>query len=245
MNSIRRSLRRIDYYSASRDARRWPPGSAAALVIAALLAMPLTWYLGTNFPHTIEYDRKRGLLYQDLDGVINANLTEGQGGGNSILNPNSMQLGSFEFILESEGFGRPARTRTVEQPWQLNLDLFSEGAPRVDTRLDPNDPIAVALVDLLRNNQLGTIMVSVDNATVNDRHHLLAWCSNFIVNWIALLVFCLPAAALVHRLSLRAHNSRVRKRKRNQSTGKCLECGYDLRGLEFNERCPECGALAE
>ena len=25
--------------------------------------------------------------------------------------------------------------------------------------------------------------------------------------------------------------------------GRCGRCGYDLTGLEFNERCPECGEL--
>ena len=28
-----------------------------------------------------------------------------------------------------------------------------------------------------------------------------------------------------------------------QASGLCVACGYDMHGLEFNERCPECGTL--
>jgi rubrerythrin len=33
----------------------------------------------------------------------------------------------------------------------------------------------------------------------------------------------------------------VREHQRRRE-GKCTACGYDMTGLEFNERCPECGA---
>jgi hypothetical protein len=33
------------------------------------------------------------------------------------------------------------------------------------------------------------------------------------------------------------------RQHRLRSSGKCLKCGYDMTGLDFNERCPECGEL--
>ena len=30
---------------------------------------------------------------------------------------------------------------------------------------------------------------------------------------------------------------------RRDRSGRCLQCGYNLNGLEMAERCPECGAL--
>ena len=42
--------------------------------------------------------------------------------------------------------------------------------------------------------------------------------------------------------SLWMTDKRLQREARRRASGKCMNCGYDLTGLEFNERCPECGA---
>jgi len=44
---------------------------------------------------------------------------------------------------------------------------------------------------------------------------------------------------IAHLRSELAH----RRERRTRARGRCPDCGYDLRGLEFSERCPECGRL--
>ena len=61
-----------------------------------------------------------------------------------------------------------------------------------------------------------------------------------------MLSFALVASVRI--LQFAAMNLRARRdrgRLQRLATGRCAECGYDLRGLEFNERCPECGQLVE
>jgi predicted Zn-ribbon and HTH transcriptional regulator len=36
---------------------------------------------------------------------------------------------------------------------------------------------------------------------------------------------------------------RMGRRAQLRAEGKCHVCGYDMTGLEFNERCPECGQI--
>ena len=56
--------------------------------------------------------------------------------------------------------------------------------------------------------------------------------SLFLPMWIPWFVFTVPTAFLFYR-------DRAVARRRVE--GKCLACGYDLRGLTPNTPCPECG----
>ena len=48
------------------------------------------------------------------------------------------------------------------------------------------------------------------------------------------------AAAWGTRAGLRYHEAATREARRRG--GRCVECGYDLRGSRHADRCPECGA---
>lgn len=63
----------------------------------------------------------------------------------------------------------------------------------------------------------------------------LRW--NYFVVGVPFWALCLPPAALAAWGGLA-----WRRQRRREFTGRCLNCGYDLRGSPGN--CPECGAAA-
>ena len=76
------------------------------------------------------------------------------------------------------------------------------------------------------------------------RFRWLAIGAGALVWWVILYVL----AALVILCARAWATARRRQRQDRWSVrraeGRCAHCGYDLRGIEFSERCPECGHLA-
>jgi hypothetical protein len=79
----------------------------------------------------------------------------------------------------------------------------------------------------------------------------------FLAAWLALLVVPIAwGVAIVPRWLIIAwgvptliwwawDTTRERRRAHRLATGRCLACGYDLRGTPERKTCPECGAEQE
>ena len=63
--------------------------------------------------------------------------------------------------------------------------------------------------------------------------------------WLAFMAICAVLVALTWSLTHFSLGRRLDRHQARLAQGRCGYCGYDLRGLEFHERCPECGNLQE
>jgi hypothetical protein len=137
-----------------------------------------------------------------------------------------------DYVVSREGGVLLRRTRQgtgglsytpipTEGRWQHNAGFFMVPAwvlPRVATTLS---------MPGLRFGRLVPVPTPYTGIAVYDAELEFRY-------WLAALVAAAPLAAWAPTFL------RARRRRRRRIRGRCVDCGYDLRG--GNERCPECGA---
>jgi hypothetical protein len=103
-------------------------------------------------------------------------------------------------------------------------------AQTVSTSLDEMRRLRQAAMDTASRKQGGRFAVA---ANVQDAFGVKGgWCRLVgVPHWLVVLLGLTPGAAWARRRW---------GRRRRRVRGRCVECGYDLRGAR--ERCPECGA---
>ena len=147
----------------------------------------------------------------------------------------------------------------------LDLNEFDKPGTQRDVHLEVDDPLRIEILramDYARDRELS--MNSGDEediaelrtgyASLIDRwredsvgidRRIWAWVFNTTAWWVMLsVIFTLMAAALWTLLLIFLHNQQLLASQR-QMEGLCANCGYNLFGLDFHGRCPECGTIIE
>lgn len=153
-------------------------------------------------------------------------------------------IGVFEVQVIDRYSGWPLGAWVKKEPSKIDLHVFAEGrsvevdvGSLEDAGVDPE--IAAATLQALAR-----LPERFDQRTEATTTWLWPrWLVNAGMWWVMLYVACILAlvpvrigwVVLRQRATVREHELRRR--------GLCPGCGYDLRGLEFHARCPECGKL--
>ena len=73
---------------------------------------------------------------------------------------------------------------------------------------------------------------------------VLGWVFGWVLWCVALWIIMLSGIGMTRLFVLTVLAKQQGRRVKLRRSNKCPHCGYDLRGLEFKERCPECGNLS-
>ena len=139
--------------------------------------------------------------------------------------------------------GWPLTTSVHRQPAQLDLDILSEPRERLDATLATDDPIRIAIADELKQEEQTEIIAAWAQTGADARYQWTNWLIAAAGWWILMVFASMVMIQIVRIITLRVRDYRTVRRHNRAAEGKCAQCGYDLTGLEFNERCPECGTL--
>lgn len=261
LRRVRQKLRLIRYYSAPRAHSNWTRAMDIALIASFFLAFPAAWMCDLLIVRKNIAITVGGQLFTQADGAIAA----------LVLNPPKLGTGNvkgdiagtFALSVEDWQHGWPLTTTVRRQPARLDIDLRREPQPRINAQLAADDPIRRAIAAELEKADLhealaawrtpeftvapnAAVGASAPNSArepVQVRHQ---WTSMVMAWGVWWLIFIFASFTTIQSLRLGALIVRARgltRKAQLRAEGKCLACGYDMTGLEFNERCPECGEL--
>jgi hypothetical protein len=240
LRRIARQLELIRYHSAMPPRTGWDRLMDAAMAASLLAALASVVLADQAFRTQRTILEINGLIVRDSGGELRGVMLDDPGG--RVLWPGGTQpYGEFSFIVREQRSGLPLPTTIQPQQAQLNLTVFQQGTRRTMAPMDAPPEIAACIEPLLAAPGLETAQAAWISEAPPDQRSPMAWVFGVIAWWFAwFAVMCiaiylaqLGAAVVLGHL----HRTRAIRRSRNQ----CAVCSYDLRGLEFNERCPECG----
>ena len=114
---------------------------------------------------------------------------------------------------------------------------------RKNARLAADDPYRLAIeASLLDHGDVAALEAWRQTEPV-DHQHWIAWVIAVGVWWLLLLMASWLGITIARVIAHKAQELRNVRKARLRSQNRCLACGYDMKGLEFNEKCPECGQM--
>lgn len=218
-----------------------------ALAASFVLAFPLAWLCNEMVGWTNTTISVNGQLLEEPDKTVRAALMSSA--TPPPLWPEATPVGVFLLEVNDVYHGWPLTTKVSRQAARLHLDLRTEGRPRPDAQLDANDPIRIAIVESLARDGQSEALAAWPAGAARPRTAILArqpWISWIVASGLWWIMLTFGSAIVIHSANLVVmvvRGKRAVRRARFQAEGRCLACGYDLTGLEFHARCPECGEL--
>ncbi len=243
ISSIRNKLADIRYHSASSRRSRWHTAIDFMPVLALVLIAPMTWLLDHIYERAHQMHTLNGyVLSTAQDGFI-AELSEDPDARPSRSGRLVCEF-KADFALRAAGLPEP--TSIVLPPPKVEVGVIGEALPRVNVVLDNDKPMERAIIDLLESYWRDAGMpIDLERGGEPVRFSKRrGWVTNMVLLWIVMSVVGIGAVRICRFATLAYVRRRYLRHKLRERQNKCGHCGYDLTGLEFNERCPECGELA-
>lgn len=236
----RRKLRQISYYSRSRQRTVWTRALDLALPASLALAVPVTLAGEAMVERARTAEEATGVLIGNPAVEVRAPVVAGDHRWN---HEDGVPYGEWTLVRYVVTRGWPFASKTSHARASVDINIFSEPRLRVNARLDRDAPARVAIEDALVGAGRADLREAWGAADSQSEREWLGSVLNVGAWWVMLFV---ASAVVIRALSLFALLFRAKRhvavRDRSRA-GVCANCKYDLRGLEFSERCPECGAL--
>lgn len=161
------------------------------------------------------------------------------------LTPEIVLVGDFTLNAVEFRRGWPLVTSVVYGAARFDLNRYMEAGTESGVVYDESDPVHVAVIETLAADVRSQGLVEAYRTPVLETER--KWRATFLAIgtwWIILFILVVVFVRGAQFVAGRAERHSSHKRWKRQASNKCQECGYDMRGLEFTERCPECGALS-
>lgn len=241
IKAIRRRLRLIRYYSAPRPDTVWTRATHLAVLLCLVLAVPSVWLADQMVIGPGQSPIIRGLIIYDDDGRTVGRITDRTqpGAAWAVAEP----FGVFDIVLAHDEHGWPFATSRNLLPARVDLQGPADLQPRVNVQLPPGSPERTAIETALMEAEMTEALRRLRMTEPALHPLILAWVAGAMCWWLllsAVVVVLIQTARIVFAV---LHGKRLQRHWIWKREGRCTECGYDLYGLEFSERCPECGAL--
>jgi hypothetical protein len=241
LRRIHRQLKLIRYYSAARPQTAWAKALEWALVLALLLAAPAMLLSELAVTRTAVTMQVQGQIVRGEDGAFLAVVQESP---TNAWWPVGAPYGEFFIELAEIDRGWPFTSSFVRQPARLDLNLFAEQGMRKDVQLRADSPLRAAIEKALSQPEhRRTLEATSDRSTYPARRYWLGSIVGAVIWWMILSFASFILIRFVQFGTMVVLARRAEVKARRIARGRCPVCGYDMRGLEFNERCPECGSL--
>lgn len=249
IRSIIRGWKRIEYYSATRHRTRWGRAFDTAFVLSLLLAAPAMLVCESLIRRPVQEFWLEGEITRLDDGDVYADVTRDEPDDErGRWELPGVPIGRFEVRVIEERAGWPVVSLLDGRPPRIDLDVFIETGTRIDARLDEpaDEPMRAAIDGAMRRNGHGDVIDRWhDRRSMHDERYWLGTIYGIGLWWLMLTVASAISVGVARLAWGFAADHRLTREQRLLSQGRCHVCGYDMRGLEFHERCPECGSLVK
>ncbi len=241
LRSIRKKLRLIRYYSAASQQTTWARATDIAMALTLLLAPATVWLIDRVYVSQSTQQHITGKLFQEAHGRVwawaAAEVPPGAVRGESVFH------GAFQFTIQSNQHGWPFASSWRRPRVRLDLDVFGENKPKEDVVLPSNSSLRAAIESALFEVEHGDVVAAWRGTMPAASNRIAGWLANGLV-WYLLISYAAWAVISLSRFGWRLTGAaRQAEGTQRRREGRCAACGYDLRGCEFSERCPECGTL--
>lgn len=255
LRRFRRLREHIRYHSAPRPGTAWSRAMDLAFIASFLLAFPAAFLSDLAVREQLTAINLAGILARTPDGSIDAWIMAGtsQAGGTagsnaaskagrSTADRNDSIIGNFTIEVTDTRRGWPLVTSIDRGRAKLTIDLIAEPVARTNVRRDRDDPIQRGIEKYLVEDDQAEALDAWNLDGMQTRRQWWAWFPAIGAWWIMMFAIAAITIQTLKFASLWMHGKRVQREAVRRSQGKCIACGYDMTGLEFNEKCPECGA---
>ncbi len=240
---LQRHLRLIRYYSASSKRTRWSTATDIAMIIAVVLAPLLVWLMNSLIVTQRINTEVFGRTMFDSAGSMRAELVNKE----RLLSPwpsGMTPVGEFHLFKAVELGGWPVRTASIARPPQLDLTLTVDRQLTTNVTFNSNDAELASIAATLRAKEHDALTDEWRQAKSSSETLVLGWIFGSVLWCIMLWVVLLIAINITRFIVFIFSTKRQVRGALLRQANKCPNCGYDLRGLEFKDRCPECGQLS-
>ncbi len=236
---VRRKLREIRYYSAPRRRTAWGRVYEASLIVAVVLA-PLGVFLSERYVVSTDVIAiVNGRLGRSEFGRLEAWTIATEPAGTPWRHPRPH--GEFIASVTRERRGLFTHSTIITHPPDITLRRFTEAKPIPG--LPPDAPESPLVLEALQREGPPALRRVRTDPDV-DRS-VPAWLLAATGWWVVLAVAFGIALFLVRIAVFLATDVKADRDDKLRRQNKCVNCGYNLRGLEFNANCPECGVLLD
>ena len=212
-----------------------------ALPVSLLLAIPAAWLANFSVVHPSTIADINGQIFRMADSSIQAAVVSVSDRRPTL--PDGKPMGNYQITVVREDHGWSLVTSDVRHPARMDMDILSEVKARKNVKLDADDPLRIAIERSLIAEELDVALAALRNDQPDVHNHWITWAFSAGLWWIMLAFGSWFAISLARFMWLVASGKVAARKAQLRAEGKCAACGYDMTGLDFNERCPECGSL--
>lgn len=213
-------------------------------MLSALVAAPLcVWVTDALVTRPQVRQELFGRTMYDLSGGVQAIVVS----RDQVLSPwpaGATPISEFRLVDRFVDRGWPVTTTRIDYPPRVDITLIVDRTNRENVAHDTSDAETAAIDTALRYREHDALVDEWAAAQQTRDTYVLGWVFGSVLwcvmLWVVLLVVFNVARVVVFGMTAKRQLRGARLRGQNC----CVNCGYDLRGLEFNERCPECGHLS-
>lgn len=256
MRAIRRRFRSVRYHAASRPDTVWYRWRDLLLVLAIPASVPLVLVAEASWHRTFVVAEVRGGLVGRFAGPYDVGVAPD---AKSPINwPPGAQQAQFRLRAMNRLDGWPLTTRVTRGVVQLDATFFAETADRDDIRPDASTPLGSSIITGLSVPEVAETLPAPIPAIVAQwledgelpgpvgvARYWPGTIAAVASAWLGLSLAAVIGVALTRYSWRIAVEAKGLRKNHLSSRGLCADCGFDLRGNLFTERCPECGARSD
>lgn len=236
----------------------WSRVMDGAFIATFLLSFPAAFLADATQRSSGTTIGLRGVLARSADGTPDAWLMNGQtgragppatpvGGAPAVAPARTATadqniIGNFGLSVIDIRRGWPLVTTIVRPPPSLAIDILSEVRIRADVPRDPDDEIQLAIESALQEGGEDEALAVWNQSSPSVRRQWWAWFPAFGAWWIMMFAIAAITIQMLRFASIWLDSRRRQREYMRRADNKCPACGYDMTGLDFHEKCPECGA---
>lgn len=232
--AVRRWLRDIRYHSARQRKSRWTRIMDAALLASPLVALAAA--VGTNYLPGRSNTRTllTGRVATTSAGEPVVWSVERTPDAALFLTP----VGDFSVSQASIERGLPFAGMHIDAP--PALDPFR---PALRSQPTPPPAAAAAIESFIGRELPSDVAARYRAGESHSAMSLAGVAANFAVWWLVVLVATWLIVQSLRAMSSVGGAAGQLRTERRRRAGRCVQCGYDVRGSAWSARCPECGAV--